>query len=657
MSQAPAYLRSRWQSHFGEYDSREIWQWITEEGELPSSYAVQGRLDIDTCPMIKGPLEALRRRTVRHVVSMAGVQCLKTLIGEFWLLWTIAHNPGPTQWLHNTNEEAKEHAQERFLDLIQSFPAVAKYYTDNRHDRTTCFIKFRHMYLRMEGAETKSNLQRKSIMNQMRSEVWQSRYWVPGTLKEADSRLTQFVHNSKKYTESQPGMDAELEVDDMHAAYLQGDQNVWQFPCEACGKFQPFLWSHVRADGTRAAMRWDDTERTRRPSGDWRWPELISTVRYECIHCGHAHYDDPLTRRRINATSKFVPQNPDADPSTCSYTWNQLAMPNLSWFRTEIGGVYNFLLAHDAAKRGYDKRLREFFQKVLAEPYNPARHGLFNRLESIEVNTTPNADHAIELQGIRFVHRLMAVDVQIDHYWVLIEIWSAGGDSLTLHAEKVFAWADVRARQETFHVPDENVSIDCAHRTHEVIQECARHGHQALDHRKRRVWACWRAFRGSDQDQFMWRPKTGAQKGQSIALPYTWPPAIGDPCSGLGARDPRRAEFAGKYTLLFTWSNPTIKDVVIRRRDGRADGIKTLTGRGDWNEEFSRQMHSQKKVFVRGQFGRGKWKWEAFRDDHLFDCRCMVTVRAFQLHLMGPVAGAAAAPADEEEVTQGTEAT
>src|SRR5882762_8953715 len=115
MSQCPPfdlYLRSQWQSHFGAYDAREIWQWITEEGELPSSYAVQGRLDIDTCPMIKGPLEALRRRTVRHVVSMAGVQCLKTLIGEFWLLWTIARNPGPTQWLHNTNEEAKEHAQE-----------------------------------------------------------------------------------------------------------------------------------------------------------------------------------------------------------------------------------------------------------------------------------------------------------------------------------------------------------------------------------------------------------------------------------------------------------------------------------------------------------------------------------------------------------------
>ena len=42
----------------------------------------------------------------------------------------------------------------------------------------------------------------------MRSEVWQADHWPLGRLKEADSRLTQFVHNSKTYTEGQPGWDA-----------------------------------------------------------------------------------------------------------------------------------------------------------------------------------------------------------------------------------------------------------------------------------------------------------------------------------------------------------------------------------------------------------------------------------------------------------------
>lgn len=639
------YLTSRWQQHFGEFDNREIWQWAAEEGELPSAYSVTGRLDVTTCPMIKGPLGALKQRIVRHVVSMAGVQCLKTLIGELWLLWSIVHDPGAAQWLQCTDQEAKEHCLERFMQLLNNFPVIKKYLTANRHDKTSTFIRFAHMFLRMEGAETKSNLQRKSIKLQMRSEVWQARYWPPGTLKEADSRLTQFVHNSKKYTESQAGDDAELETDDMHAAYLSGDQNVWQFPCQGCGKFQPFLWSHIRADGTRAAMRWDDTERTRRENGEWRWQELLPTIRYECIHCGHRHHDEPLTRRRLTDGGKFVAQHPDAPADTKSFTWNQLAMPQLSWFKSETGGVFNFLQAHESAKRGFDKKLREFFQKVLAEPYHPAKHGLFHRTETIELQNAErgmrNAEPIVH-DGVTFSHRMMGVDVQADHFWLLVEIWSANGDSLTLHAEKVFTWADVAERQKGFHVPDENVMVDQSHRGHEVVVECTRHGYWGFDQRKRRVWACWNPLRGSDQDHFYWQPpaKPGKPRSPRIALPYSWPPAVGDPCSGLPSKDPRRGEFQGRTCAIFTWSNPTVKDVVIRRREGHARGIKSLCVTADWNDEFSRQMHSQKKVFVRGNYGSGKWKWEAFRDDHLFDAKCMVVVRAFQLHLIGPNAEA-----------------
>src|ERR1051325_996644 len=117
-------LSELWQQSFGEYDVREIWQWAAEEGELPNIYAVTGRLDVATCPMIKGPLEALRRKTVRHVIAMCGVQCLKTLIGELWLCWSIVNDPGPAQWLQRTDEEAKEHSRERFSKLLNSFPVL-----------------------------------------------------------------------------------------------------------------------------------------------------------------------------------------------------------------------------------------------------------------------------------------------------------------------------------------------------------------------------------------------------------------------------------------------------------------------------------------------------------------------------------------------------
>jgi len=620
-----------WTENFSPPDTRQIHEWASQEGELPACYAVPGSFDFGMVPMVKDIFIALKDPTVREVINMTAVQCLKTLIGELWLLWCIAENPGPTQWIQPTDEEAKEHAQERFVHLINSFPCVAKYFTGNRHDKTTTFINFSHMSLRMEGCG-RGNLQRKSIKNQMRSEIWQADKWIPGRLKEADSRLTQFVHNSKTYTESQPGYIADLDVDDMDKAYLRGSQKVWNFKCQGCGRLQPYYWTYHRKDGTRAAMRWEDSERTRRDSGEWRMGELVQTIRYECIHCGHSHTDDPITRRRMTAQGAFVSENPNAPHTVESFTYNQLAMPNLSWFETKIGGVKNFLESHEQAKRGYDKPLIEFFQKVIGEAYNPNKHLAVNRINTVEL--VARDGKPVEYQGILFPHNIMSVDVQGDCFWLVVESWSDKGDSVTRHAEQVFTWADVAERQKAFNVPDQNVAVDQSHRGVEVISECARHGHHEVE-RGRKVWVCWKAMRGSDQESFMYYPK-GKNKAGGIPLPYTRPPATGDPCRGLRSGDPRRSEFVGKYCAIFTWSNPTVKDVVIARRDGRAKSISHLVALGEWNDEYSRQMHSQKKVQVIGKYGGGKWKWEKFRDDHILDCKCMNVVRAFTLNLIGP---------------------
>ena len=624
-------LTESWADACQPPDTREIYDWAAAEGELPAAYAVSGRFDISTIPFLRAPFHALRDPIVRNVISMAGVQCLKTLIGELWLLWLVANDPGPTQWLQPDDEEAREHAEERFVPLIEKFPAVHKFYTENRHHKKTTFIRFVHMFMRLEGANNPGNLQRKSIKNQMRSEVWQAAKWIPGRLKEADSRLTQFVHNSKTYTESQPGWDDTYGVDDMHGAYLAGDQNLLHFRCLNCDQPQPYHWDFKRENGTRAGLRWDDNPRTRKPSGEWLWGELAKTVRFECLHCGHAHADEPLTRRRMALASLFIPQNPGSDPATKSYTWGQLAMPNLSWFETKIGGVKNFLLAHQQAKLGFDKPLQDFWMKVATEPYNPAKHAAVGECETVELTTEhTSAKENIVFQGITFIHRFMAVDVQADHFWVLVEIWSAAGDSLTLHFEKVYTWDEIARVQEEWHVNDQNVLVDVSHRGEEVKDNCIMHGHA-----RRGGWSCWKALRGDDAESYSWRPKIGPLKGKAILLPYTHPPEFVAPYATLPISDPRRAKLRGRKCPLITWSNPTIKDIVINRRDGKSKGCQNLIARAPWNTEFNRQMHSQRKAHVDGKWGSGQWKWVKKWDDHGLDCKCMITVRAHQGGLLG----------------------
>lgn len=651
---ANPYLDHSWQTGVTERDNREIWEWA-QDGELPPVYAVSGKLDIDTAPMIKQPLRDLKNPIVRHVVCMSGVQCLKTLLGELWLLWLVENDPGPTQWLQPTDQEAEEHAEERFTPLIEAFPRINRFYTPNRHHRKKNFIRFVHMYLRMEGAESKSNVQRKSIKNQMRSEVWQKEYWIPGRLKEADSRLTQFVHNSKAYTESQPGFDADMQVDDMHATYLTGNQNQWCFPCLSCGKMQPYFWSYVRADNTRAGLRWTQSPATMRetnstdPNLIFRWSELKASIRYECIYCGHPHADDPITRRRMGAGGEHLAQNGGADAATTSYNWGQLAMPQLSWFETKIGGVKNFLLASAAFKQGNEKPLIDFFMKVAAEPYNPRKHGAFRKPETILISTDPEKEDVLEHGGFQFPHRCMTVDVQAEEFWVLVMAFSKEGHILIVWFGNVPRWQDVEDAQKRFKIPSRNVGIDISHRTTEVIRECCRHG-EIYGKADQKLFETWIAFRGSDLPHFRWKnpKKSTPQSPVYEVLPYSWPPEWGDPCKGLNASDPLRKELGGKRCPIVDWSNPTIKDEAQARFRKKAEGVIDLVLRGDWNDEYSRQRDSQTKVMADSKYARAApWKYvKRHKDDHGNDCYCMgLTLAKMRQWLFAPNA-----PNSESEI-------
>lgn len=619
-------LRREW---LAPPDRREIWEWIAEEGELPSVYAVSGRLDIETCPMIKEPMRAWKDYLVRKVTCMCAVQCLKTLTLELCLLWSIAHDSGSAQWLHPTDKEAKEHADERFTKLIESFPAIQKFYTDNRHDKTGTFINFIHMFLRMEGANVRANLQRKSIKLQFRSEIWQSDKWERGRLKEADSRQTQFVHNSKAFTESQPGWDKDHGGDDMHAEFSDGTMEEWNFRCQSCGKLQPYLFDHRRQDGTFAGIRWDDNKTTRRDNGEIREAEMMKTVRCECLYCGERHYDDPLVRRRMQARSEFVAGRPDV-VSHRSFNWNQFAMTNLSWWETKIGGVKNFLQAKAAAAKGNDQPLMDFWMKVAGQAYNPAKHAAIVSMNTVEISTDSKV---LVVDGTEFHHRLGAIDVQQDYFRVVVEAYSKTGDSITLFVGTCYTWEDCHAVMQKYDVPEPNVSVDGSHRGFEVRIEACKHGYATREKVTGRVhWRSWLVMIGDDQDVFIWKRTLPNGQKEAIELPYQFPGSTWNPALFLKRDDPRAGLLKGKYCEVVRWSNPTIKDIVINRRDGRAEGCKVLVARGDWNDLFNIEMHSQKKVIADTRYARsGGWKWVKFRDDHSLDCVCMNTVRAIQL--------------------------
>lgn len=612
-------LDSTFQSNLAALDTREIYDWAAENVDLPNCYAVTGRFEIDRAPYLRDVFHALRNRSIREVVAYSSVQSLKTLAGELWLLHTIAENPGPTQWLQTTDEDAKEHAEERFNSLIEHCPTVHRFYTENRHEKKMMSIIFKHMFLRMEGAENIKNLQRKSVKSQMCSEVWQ---WKAGHLSEAAARLTQFTFNSKRYIESQPG-----EVgDQMHEKWLETNRNVWHFPCPKCLLYQPFKWSVIRSDGSRAGMRWDETDRTRRKNGDWIWGELAQTVRYECVGCGHALADDPRARRQLGRASRYVAMNPDAISTSVGFSWNLMAVENKTWFHS----VENFLRAREQAHRGNFGPQRGFFQKFCGEPNDPERAGYAQPFPTIEIKCDKPGKHWEHQDYIFFT-----VDVQMDHFWGLIMAWSTRGDSFALWAGRLFSWEDIAEKQKEFGVPDQHVYVDAGYRQSEVYAQCCRHGHVEQTGRGE-AWLGWTAFKGDDRAHFIYTAKKGGAAGRKVALPYSWPPQFADPCIGLRADDPLNKEVRGRRCPVIFWSNPTIKDIARARRDNMAKGVQALVAPTIGND-FHEQMYSEHPKKVADKLGHETWRWERIgrRPNHLWDCFCMSLVAACMKRIIG----------------------
>lgn len=590
-------------------EARPLWEWAHDEVELPPCYAVSGRFSAERVPFIQGPSDALLAPSVRVVVCQSSVQSLKTLLGELWLLHSIVNNPGPTQWLQNTDEEAKEHAEERFQQLIDGCPAAKRMLSANRFDRKTSSIVFKHMFLRMEGAENVKNLQRKSIRNQMCSEVWQ---WPSGRLSEAEARLTQFTFNSKRYIESQPG----IAGDDMDLAFRAGDQNVWHIACEACGHLQPMRWTVLRQDGTRAGLKWDHD--AKRADGTWNLAALEPSIRYECVKCGHGHVDDVRTRRLLNRSGRFVPMNPDAPRHIRSFAWNQLTVENLTWFRQ----VVRWVDALNQAGVGNDGPLREFMQKVLAEPYDPARANTNEKQPTVAIDLSSGDP---QWPGERF--RFLTVDVQDDHFWALVTGWTAGGDSIVWWFGKLATWGEVSQVQSQWKIPARCVFVDAGFRTREVYTECVQRGEQTPD-----GWVTWRALKGDERPEFFSVIARGPQRGKKIVRPYSWPPSRGDPM--LGSDAPK--ELRSRFCPSISWSNPTIKDIAAARRDGRAKGCKVMVHE-DVDQSFTSHMFAERPVRVFDKAGRERRRWERVgkRPNHGWDCMCMAIVAACMARVIG----------------------
>lgn len=571
------------------------WQWGDLHFDVGAVSPFRGMFRSDTSPWIREPLEAAADNRIRFLVVMCAAQSSKTTLAMLILLFWIATDPGPIQWVMSTEPEAKTFVNTRLRPSMELCKPVADLLPKDRKDNKTLEINFGESPLLVSGAAAQNKLQgnpkRYLLLDEVRN--WKNPAALPTVLK----RITAWW-NGRAVLTSTGG----VEGDQLHNEFLAGDQRHYYVPCPHCQQSQVLEFDR---------LKWDENETTR-PGGEWSFDALAATVRYECKACGGHISDNYGTRRAMALAGVWVAHNPKAASNRRSYTWSALIVPWIPWARI----VEEFLLAKIALANGSHEALKTFITETLGEVW------VEEKMFSTELKSTAGDYRSTDVWADEVV-RFGTVDVQKDHYWAVIRAWAKDGSSRLIWFGRLGTIGDVKTIMREHNVQDGCVFLDCGFEQDSVWQICCANG--------------WKAFRGDDRQNF----PCYTDDGKKYLSPYSWPPTIGKP--GIGT-----STYGAQSCKVVVWSNPTIKDILARLKSGRALpwGIPI-----DVNPDYARHMSSEmKKRILDKKFNRYVERWVAIgrRPNHGWDCECMQIVCA----MIGGLLANPFSRAEEPEPTQ-----
>lgn len=572
---------------FARPDDRPIYAWASEHVRLHTAYTVTGKFDISRSHYLRDVFDALRDDTARMICVRAPARTGKSLIADIWLPWLIAHDPGPFMWVFADDFQAKRHAEEKIMPLLDACEPLAQYMPADRHKKRTKEILFSHgMSLEIHGPSV-SKLQEKGVRYLVLDEIWE---WEPGRIAQAMGRLGDYeeINASKVLLISQAG----LEDDDEDQYWRSGDQSEWQVPCLRCGAY---VWPgmfQVRADGSKCGLICTDDDSTRDANGDYILSAALRTVRYVCPRCDHTHASCEATRLAWNDAGKYVPQNPRAEPTRRSFRWSGVAT------RQWVLLMQEYLLAMNAFRRGVIEPIMVFSQKRIPEPWSEQK--LFDLHPTPTFETGKKWEHEVD--------RYFTVDRQADGlHWGTIWSWSKDGRSRRLWFGQMRGEDDIVARQREFQVPSCHVLIDSGFEAKRVYAMCVKWG--------------WIALKGDDREAFQHHLKRRDGRLDVILRSYS-KRLQGDPELG-------RVTQGRRFAPLILWSNPTIKDRLQRHLESGRHEDPVADPQNELERVYRRQMRAEYKRAKRDRNGRVRMVWVCpSGENHAFDCAAMQVVAA-----------------------------
>jgi hypothetical protein len=296
--------------------------------------------------------------------------------------------------------------------------------------------------------------------------------------------------------------------------------------------------------------------------------------------------------------------------------------------------------------------LKQWWQKTAGRTWDPDINA---KVPERMAATIYEIDPAKKLPGE--LVRISGADFQFNGTHMPYEAWSIGDGKhpSLLHWEWIKpptpGWTDqdarefcknrVRALNKEWGIENQNFMIDTAHRPDLVREWAAEDAVFAKIQVRGKItgkWITYGLLIGDERASFLWK-YPGRAPSLARFKPYEW--VYVDV-----VKEGKRQRVPVHHRL---WSNPSIKDIAQRWRDG--DGAPKIEVhekflRDAGKEGFWAQMTSEKKLDWKGHPGRKRYDNEG-RPNHAWDIFCMILVRMDELGYLnsfGP-------PPEEKELT------
>lgn len=603
-------LQLAWKQAWQPSDRRAPWMWCEDHVRVDDTSPMPGKWRSDNSPWVKEMMEVFADPAVNELAVMCSAQSAKTQTILNCLMWAISQDPGPIQWVMAAQDEAKVFARTRLLPTLRNCDAVNALLGDT--DPSLTEINFPGAAFLLTGANSKSKLQSNPKRYLFLDEV---RNYPPGAYEMVRKRVRSFW-NSKICTISTP----DKVNDHVHRAYLSGDQRVWHFECPHCKQLQKLEFAN---------LKWDENSTTK-PAGRWEFDEVAKTVRYECVS-GCKIADQPFLRRHIAKQGKWIRTNPGAPSNKVSFTWNAMLPPWVKWRDV----VEEFITSFSVLKLGDHEPYKAFINETLGEPWEDRLKEFtdFGHLEARRTTyslATFDADGKIVFDYPLEKTRILGIDVQKDHFRYVCRAFGPAGESRLVAFGRVETEGDLDELPNKLGVPHYNVLLDTGHEAAKCYRICARNR--------------WKAFRGTAAEYF------AATSSDGTKIRRLWSLTRADPAMGTVKQGKVRP------IKLYLWSNPGVKDMLAEWMAGLGPDWTLPDNEGAEMTDYLAQVTAEKRMEKIDARGHTYVEWVKIRrDNHYWDCECMIAVAALATGLVGKpeeIPGEAKAPQKESDTEE-----